>query len=565
MADALPHLTPSSRCLHSDRARKTRQPVLATLVIGLREGLEAALIVGIIAAFLKRNGHSLRAMWIGVLAAILLSVGVGIALELVSASLPQAQQEAMETVIGAVAIVFVTGMIVWMNTHARGMRRELEASASAALGDGTALALAGMAFLAVLKEGFETSVFLLATFQSSTSTLAAVAGAVIGIGIAIGIGIGIYRGGVKLNLGKFFKITGVFLVFVAAGLVVSMLRTAHEAGWLSIGQQNTLDLSWLAPTGSVQAALITGVLGIPADPRVVEVIGWLCYLIPVLAYCLWPIKRRPRGIQVPRLQLSIAAALAACAIILATAVPLTAATGSSADARLAGGGTATLQPHAHGVTLIVERDRARTPVTFDDAQRTTTEHAGIVTDQWHASTTIAPKHHPTTVTIDDLVALEGGRLPVGVDAQANPGPFTAIWREHVTRTVWSVNDQLLDAKSTADTVLTVSNGGLPSPRTFTVPNSTVPNSTPDTWSVTSASVTAASAAITQSSSAASEALLWKLYLPIAAAVAALVLLAFGLRGLARVRRIESGESEAADVQSRTAQPPTTRSTTYAAK
>jgi high-affinity iron transporter len=548
--------------------------VLATLVIGLREGLEAALIVGIIAAFLKRNGHSLRSMWIGVIAAILMSVGVGVALELVSASLPQAQQEAMETIIGAVAIVFVTGMIVWMNTHARGMRRELEASASAALGDGTALALAGMAFLAVLKEGFETSVFLLATFQSSTSTPAAVAGAVIGIGIAIGIGIGIYRGGVKLNLGKFFKITGVFLVFVAAGLVVSMLRTAHEAGWLSIGQQNTIDLSWLAPTGSVQAALITGVLGIPADPRVVEVIGWLCYLIPVLAYCLWPIKRRPRGIQVPRLQIGIAAALAAAAIILAVAVPATATADPSAQARLVGGGTASLHTAGNSVTLVVERDGVRTPVTFNDAQRTTTQHAGMVADRWRASATITPAHHPKTVTIDDLVALEGGRLPVGVDAQSNPGPFTATWRERVTRTLWSVNGQLLDAKSTADTVITISDGGLPSPRTFSAPDSSTSSSgtsssgtsssgKSDAWSMTNGSATAASAAIAQASAAASEALLWKLYLPIAAAVAALVLLAFGLRGRRRLTKLQRIDS--ADAQPSTAQSPTPRSTPYAAK
>jgi high-affinity iron transporter len=175
--------------------------VLATLVIGLREGLEAALIVGIIAAFLRTNGKSLRAMWIGVGAAVALSICVGLALEIVSASLPQAQQEGLETIIGAVAVVFVTGMIVWMNRHARGMRSELEGSAEAALGRGGALALAAMAFLAVLKEGFETSVFLLATFQSSSSVPAAVGGAVIGIALAVALGIGIYKGGVKLNLG----------------------------------------------------------------------------------------------------------------------------------------------------------------------------------------------------------------------------------------------------------------------------------------------------------------------------------------------------------------------------
>jgi high-affinity iron transporter len=100
--------------------------VLATLVIGLREGLEAALIVGIIAAFLRKNGKSLRPMWAGVLLAVALSIAVGVALDLVERSLPQSDQEAMESVIGAVAIFFVTTMIVWMNSHSRGMKSELD-------------------------------------------------------------------------------------------------------------------------------------------------------------------------------------------------------------------------------------------------------------------------------------------------------------------------------------------------------------------------------------------------------------------------------------------------------
>nr|MBW4042167.1 iron permease [Acidobacteriota bacterium] len=143
--------------------------MLATLVIGLREGLEAALIVGIVAAFLKRNGRGLGAMWLGVGLAVAASIAVGVALWALESALPQAQQEALETVIGSVAVVFVTGMLLWMNRHARSMKRQLETSAGAALRDGGAAALAVMAFLAVLKEGFETSVFLLATFRAAQS------------------------------------------------------------------------------------------------------------------------------------------------------------------------------------------------------------------------------------------------------------------------------------------------------------------------------------------------------------------------------------------------------------
>src|ERR1700710_1693268 len=186
-------------------------------------------------------------MWIGVAIAVALSIGVGVILQLVSASLPQAQQEGMESIIGLVAVAAVTGMIGWMNVHARTMRADIETHAASALRDGTAWALVGMSFLAVLKEGFETSVFLLAAFQSSTSVFAASAGAVLGVAIAVAVGVGIFRGGVHLNLSRFFRITGIFLVLVASGLVLSSLRTAHEAGWIQIGQQPTLNLSWLPP------------------------------------------------------------------------------------------------------------------------------------------------------------------------------------------------------------------------------------------------------------------------------------------------------------------------------
>lgn len=140
---------------------------VGTFLIGLREGLEAALIVSIIGAFLARNGNPVRPMFAGVGLAVLISVGVGVGLELLSASLPQRQQEMLETVIGAIAVVFVTTMILWMNRNAFRMKGELERDAARAINGGGAFALAVMAFLAVLKEGFETAVFLLAAAQAS--------------------------------------------------------------------------------------------------------------------------------------------------------------------------------------------------------------------------------------------------------------------------------------------------------------------------------------------------------------------------------------------------------------
>ncbi len=268
--------------------------MLATFVIGLREGLEAALIVGIIAGFLANQGRrdALRQVWVGVGAAVVICLAVGVVLELVTADLPQAGQEGLETLIGLFAVAMVTYMIIWMRRHARSMRLELETSATEALARGSAGALVGMAFLAVLREGFETVVFLLAAFQASTSPLEAGGGALIGVLVAVVLGYGIYRGGLRLNLARFFRVTGAVLVIVAAGLLMTAAHTAHEAGWLDVGQQRAADLSVLVQRGTPISSLVTGVLGIQPFPTVVEVLVWVLYAVPLLVYVLWP-QRRP--------------------------------------------------------------------------------------------------------------------------------------------------------------------------------------------------------------------------------------------------------------------------------
>jgi high-affinity iron transporter len=270
--------------------------VIPTLVIGLREGLEASLIVGIIASFLARSGRrdALKATWIGVAAAIVLCLAIGIALVTLSRELPQQAQEGLETVVGAFAVVMVTFMILWMSRHARSMKRELEGAAAVALKRGSATALVAMAFLAVLREGFETSVFLVSVINESNNATSATIGALVGIVIAVVIGYGIYRGGVHLNLARFFKITGIVLILVAAGLTMTVLHTAHEAGWINAGQATAVDLSWLVNPGTVLASLLTGVLGLQPKPTVLEAIGWVLYAVPMLVYVAWPRPQRPR-------------------------------------------------------------------------------------------------------------------------------------------------------------------------------------------------------------------------------------------------------------------------------
>ncbi len=304
--------------------------MLPTFVIGLREGVEAALIVGIIAAFLcqdPRGRGALKWMWIGVAAAVGLCVVAGVALELVNSELPHREQEGLESIIAALAVGAVTFMIVWMRRHARSMSGDLRASAGAALAAGSSGALVAMAFFAVIREGLETVVFLLAAFQSSTNPASAGFGALLGVLAAVAIGTAIYRGGVKLNLARFFRATGVVLVFVAAGLVASALHTAHEAGWLNAGQAHAVDLSWLVVAGTWTAALLTGMLGLQPHPAVVEVAGYALYALPMLLFLLLPDRMRPRP---PRGLLR--GTSTAVLLVLVAGVALTACGGSDDDA-----------------------------------------------------------------------------------------------------------------------------------------------------------------------------------------------------------------------------------------
>lgn len=268
--------------------------MLPTFVIALREGVEASLIVGIVAAFLGQQGRrdALRWVWIGVGLAVALCLAVGIGLRVLGENLPQAQQEGLETIIALIAVGMVTYMIVWMRQHARAIKRMLEGEVAEALAQGSVLALVAMAFFAVLREGFETAVFLLAVFESASDPAAASLGAILGLLVAVVLGFLLYKGGVRINLGRFFRVTGAVLALVAAGLVASALHAAHEATWFNLLQDKALDLSWLVAPGSVLAALLTGMLGLRPEPTVGEALGWLLYLVPVGLYVLWPDRWR---------------------------------------------------------------------------------------------------------------------------------------------------------------------------------------------------------------------------------------------------------------------------------
>jgi high-affinity iron transporter len=535
--------------------------MLATLIIGLREGLEASLIVGIIAAFLRRNGKSLAAMWLGVALAVILSVAVGIGLDLVEESLPQAGQEGMEAIIGAVAIFFVTGMIAWMNTHARDMKRQLEAEATEALNTAGTYALVSMAFLAVLREGFETSVFLLATFSAAQSPLLAAAGAAIGIALSIGIGWGIYVGGVKMNLSKFFRFTGAFLILVAAGLVITSLRSAHEAGWLNAGQQTTLNLSWLVAPGTIRSALITGVLGIPSDPRLIEAIGWLSYLIPVTLFLYWPPSRRLRPRAAAKLQFAIAGALAILALGMATLYPaprlqspaeawLVTADGNSSRPI----GAARLIPASGGdaLTLKVSLDGAEdTVLPLPDSERRHELHAGIEASAWVVTSALTPGSEPLTLTLNQVIALAGGRLPIGLNSRQSPGPFNTVWSTDRSTSVWTADGMLLDAVEHSTTVALLSGGGLQTPRTISVgdTNAAQPSAR---WRVSAAYRDEVVRKLNALAAARSERRFWAVEFPILLVIIIIFILVSALRHLGRLRGGDTDHIAEADQRAESA-------------
>lgn len=275
--------------------------MLPAFVITLREGVEAALIVGIVAAFIVRQGRreALRPMWLGIGMALGVCAAVAVALRIAGQDLPDREQEQLETVVSLIAVGFVSYMIIWMRRHARGLKNVLEGEVATALAAGSAPGLVTMAGLAVLREGFETSVFLLAVFQDTTNPGSAGVGAVLGLVAAVALGVALYRGGVKINLSRFFRITGFVLVLVAAGLFATAVHTAHEAGWFNALQSQALNLSWLVKPGQISGSLLTGMLGLQPKPTVGEALAYLIYAVPMGLYVIWPDRWRLRRDPVP--------------------------------------------------------------------------------------------------------------------------------------------------------------------------------------------------------------------------------------------------------------------------
>lgn len=265
--------------------------MLGNYLIGLREGLEASLVVSVLVAYLVRTGRQgyVRYVWAGVAVAIALSVAVGAILELTSASMSFEAQEAFGGLMSIVAVVFVTWMIFWMRRASRTLARELQGrlDTAVALG-GTAVVL--VAFVSVAREGLETSVFFWTAAKAAESTWTPVVGFSLGLATAVLLGVLLYRSAVSIDLSAFFRWTGLLLVFVAAGVLAYGVHDLQEAGLLP-GLGNLLfDVSEQVPPSSWYGTLLKGVFNFSPETTVLQGIVWIAYVVPCLFLYLRPVR-----------------------------------------------------------------------------------------------------------------------------------------------------------------------------------------------------------------------------------------------------------------------------------
>jgi high-affinity iron transporter len=267
------------------------------LLTGLREGVEAALIVAIICAYLARTGHAddFPKVFLGAGLAIGLSAVLGIGLYLTVGSFQEPYEQLFEAATLLLAAAVVTWMLFWMRRQAASVKGQLQAAVDRALHEGSVAALAVLAFIAVIREGVETALFL--TGQAASAAEGAIwvlVGAVFGLAVAGLLGIGFFHGSRRLNLATFFRWTGIALVFIAGGLVAKAIHELIEINVITFGGGVLFDLSAILPhegANSVLGQFLQALFGYTSTPEVLTFVAWLTYVIVVLALFLRPTRR----------------------------------------------------------------------------------------------------------------------------------------------------------------------------------------------------------------------------------------------------------------------------------
>lgn len=262
--------------------------MFSNYLIGLREGIEAALVVSILLTYLVRTDRKplIRFVWYGVGTAVLVSILIAVGLETISSELSETLEPIFAGIVSFVAVGFVTWMIFWMKRSARTISSDLRNQLDNAAISGGAIAVAAMAFVAVLREGAETAIFFWAAAHATGNSFASVVGLILGLGTAVIVGWVFYRSTSTINLSKFFKVTSILLVFVAAGVLSYGIHEFQEVGWLP-GEANVLlDLSGVLVEGTFLATLVAGLFNLKPTTTTLQVIGYVGYSVTVLYFLL---------------------------------------------------------------------------------------------------------------------------------------------------------------------------------------------------------------------------------------------------------------------------------------
>ena len=271
-------------------------------LVGLREGVEAALLVAIVCAYLARTGNARHfpKIWLGMSAAVAASAVAGVSLYLAAGGLAEPWEQLFEAAVMLVAASVVTWMLFWMRRQATSVKGDLQRAVDRVLTEGTAWGLAVLAFTAVIREGLETAIFLVGQATAASGGTsgeagapAVLVGALVGLGIAVALGYGFYRGSRALDIRTFFRWTGVLLIFIAAGLLSNAVHEFVEIGWITVGTGPAFDISAVLPHDEGIGLFLRAIFGYTATPEWVTAVTWATYVVVVLALYLRPVAARP--------------------------------------------------------------------------------------------------------------------------------------------------------------------------------------------------------------------------------------------------------------------------------
>ena len=264
---------------------KVSAQLVGSGLIGLREGLEASIVVMILVAFLVKSDRrdALRWVWLGVGSAVAMTIAVFLGIRYGAYGMTGLTAEAIAGIASLVAVAIVTSMVLWMRRASAGLSGELRAGMSQALETG-APAVVLLSFLAVGREGFETALFMVGYAEAETAW--PLVGLVIGVIVAAGIAWAMYAGAVRINLAKFFTYTGLFLIIVAAGILSYGIGALQTVGWLPGHNQRAFDITASLDWSAWYGQILQGVFNVTPTPTVLQLLGWLTYLVVVVALFL---------------------------------------------------------------------------------------------------------------------------------------------------------------------------------------------------------------------------------------------------------------------------------------